>query len=125
MLKGAKEKFEANPSLYDQYDFVDGKLKIKADSILIGKDGKVLPYYGTDIFGKFRNKVISVNEKIHGVYSRIGAAQIEKYWYGGLVTQYHKHIYPGIMNLFRGLFNRYFYSEFRDIIEKGSYVSLY
>ena len=125
MLKGAKEKFETNPSLYDQYDFVDGKLKIKADSILIGKDGKVLPYYGTDIFGKFRNKVISVNEKIHGVYSRIGAAQIEKYWYGGLVMQYHKHIYPGIMKRFRGLFNREFYSEFRDSIEKGSYVSLY
>lgn len=125
MLKGAKEKFEANPSLYDQYEFVDGKLKIKADSILIGKDGKVLPYYGTDIFGKFRNKVISVNEKIHGVYSRIGAAQIEKYWYGGLVMQYHKHIYPGIMKRYRGLFNREFYSEFRDSIEKGSYVSLY
>ena len=125
MLKGAKEKFEANPSLYDQYEFVDGKLKIKADSILIGKDGKVLPYYGTEIFGKFRNKVISVNEKIHGVYSRIGAAQIEKYWYGGLVMQYHKHIYPGIMKRFRGLFNREFYSEFRDSIEKGSYVSLY
>ena len=125
MLKGAKEKFETNPSLYDQYEFVDGKLKIKADSILIGKDGKVLPYYGTDIFGKFRNKVISVNEKIHGVYSRIGAAQIEKYWYGSLVTQYHKHIYPGIMKRFRGLFNREFYSEFRDSIEKGSYVSLY
>ena len=125
MLKGAKEKFEAEQSLYDQYEFVDGKLKIKADSILIGKDGKVLPYYGTDIFGKFRNKVISVNEKIHGVYSRIGAAQIEKYWYGGLVMQYHKHIYPGIMKRFRGLFNREFYSEFRDSIEKGSYVSLY
>ena len=125
MLKGTKEKFEANPSLYDQYEFVDGKLKIKADSILIGKDGKVLPYYGTEIFGKFRNKVISVNEKIHGVYSRIGAAQIEKYWYGGLVMQYHKHIYPGIMKRFRGLFNREFYSEFRDSIEKGSYVSLY
>ncbi len=125
MLKGAKEKFEANPSLYDQYEFVDGKLKIKADSILIGKDGKVLPYYGTDIFGKFRNKVISVNEKIHGVYSRIGAAQIEKYWYGGLVMQYHKHIYPGIMKRYRGLFNREFYSEFRDSIEKGSYVSMY
>ena len=39
--------------------------------------------------------------------------------------QYHKHIYPGIMKRFRGLFNREFYSEFRDSIEKGSYVSLY
>jgi hypothetical protein len=125
MLKNAKKKFEANQSLYDQYEFVDGKLKIKADSVLVGKDGKLLPYYGADIFGKFRNKVISVNEKIHGVYSRIGAAQIEKYWYGGLVMQYHKHIYPGFMKRFRGLFSREFYSEFRDSVEKGSYVSLY
>lgn len=125
MLKNAKEKFEANQSLYDQYEFVDGKLKIKADSVLVGKDGKVLPYYGADIFGKFRNKVISVNEKIHGVYSRIGAAQLEKYWYGGLVMQYHKHIYPGFMKRFRGLFSREFYSEFRNSVEKGSYVSLY
>ena len=129
MLKDAKKKFDAEQSLYEQYEFVDGKLKIKADSILVGKDGKVLPYYGTDIFGKFRNKVISVNEKIHGVYSRIGAAQIEKHWYGGLVMQYHKHIYPGIMKRYRGafngLFNREFYNEFRDSVEKGSYVSLY
>ena len=129
MLKDAKKKFDAEQSLYEQYEFVDGKLKIKADSILVGKDGKVLPYYGTDIFGKFRNKVISVNEKIHGVYSRIGSAQIEKHWYGGLVMQYHKHIYPGIMKRYRGafngLFNREFYNEFRDSVEKGSYLSMY
>jgi hypothetical protein len=73
------------------------------------------------LIGEFKNKAFSLNKKIHGVYDKIGAANIEKYWYGGIIMQYHKHIYPGIMKRWRikGLFN-----EHRNSIEQGSYISL-
>ena len=77
--------------------------------------------FSTQLIGEFKNKAFSLNKKIHGVYDKIGAANIEKHWYGGIVMQYHKHIYPGIMKRWRiaGLYN-----EHRDSIEKGSYISL-
>mgnify|MGYP006982716862 CR=1 FL=1 len=77
--------------------------------------------FSKDLVGKFKNKALSVNNKIHGVYNKIGAANIEKHWYGGIIMQYHKHIYPGIMKRWRikGLYN-----EHRDSIEQGSYITL-
>ena len=41
---------------------------------------------------------------------KIGAAYIESNWWGGLVMQYHKHIYPGIMKRYRvkGYYNENF-----------------
>ena len=120
----AKEDFENNnESFYDQFVFENGTIKLKADSILIGEDGNPIKEYQNEIFGKFVSKVISVNKKIHGVYDKIGAARIENQWWGSLLMQYHKHIYPGIMKRFRGLFNRAYYNEYRQSVEKGSYVS--
>lgn len=124
LMKDAKQKFENEfESLYDQYELVDGKLTIKSGSILIGEGNKPIPEYESEIFGHFVTKVISVNKKIHGVYDKIGAARIEQYWFGSLAMQYHKHIYPGIMKRFRGLLGRPYYNEFRQSVEKGSYVS--
>ena len=74
------------------------------------------------ILGAFKGRVISVNKKIHGVYDKMGSAQIEKYWWGSLVMQYHKHIYPGIMKRWR---RHGYYNEERGTIEKGSYIALY
>ena len=124
LMKDAKQKFENEfESLYDQYELVDGKLTIKSGSVLIGEGNKPIPEYESEIFGHFVTKVISVNKKIHGVYDKIGAARIEQYWFGSLVMQYHKHIYPGIMKRFRGLLGKSYYNEFRQSVEKGSYVS--
>lgn len=124
LMKDAKQKFENEfESFYDQYELVDGKLTIKSGSILIGEGNKPIPEYESEIFGHFITKAISVNKKIHGVYDKIGAARIEQYWFGSLAMQYHKHIYPGIMKRFRGLLGKPYYNEFRQSIEKGSYVS--
>lgn len=106
----AKEQFEANPTLMEQLDLVDGKLGFKNGSLMeqLSKqsiNGEVNDAYA--LLGEFKGKVIAVNKEIHGVYDRLGAAQLEKYWWGSLVMQYHKHIYPGILKHWRrkGYFN--------------------
>ena len=106
----AKEQFEANPTLMEQLDLVDGRLGFKDGSLMeqLSKqstNGEVNDAYA--LLGEFKGKVIAVNKEIHGVYDRLGAAQLEKYWWGSLVMQYHKHIYPGILKHWRrkGYFN--------------------
>ena len=109
LLKDAKERFNNMPSFYDQFTFNDGYAEFKPDALV-----------GWDEFGTFKQKVISVNNKIHGVYNKIGAARIESEWWGGMVMQYHKHIYPGMMKRWR---RKGMYNESRGSIEKGAYVS--
>ena len=106
----AKKQFEANPTLMEQLDLVNGKLGFKDGSLMeqLSKQStneEVNDAYA--LLGEFKGKVIAVNKEIHGVYDRLGAAQLEKYWWGSLVMQYHKHIYPGILKHWRrkGYFN--------------------
>ena len=108
--KEAKVKFEELPTVMDQVDLKDGRLTFKEGSILAelqakSKDKEVGDGYM--FLGYMKGKVISVNKKIHGVYDKLGAAQLEKQWWGSLAMQYHKHIYPGVMKHYRrkGYFN--------------------
>ena len=116
----AKEEFnndEAHPTLFSQLSLgSDGKLAFKDDSILskIGDEAY-------QILGRFKGRVISVNKKIHGIYDRLGAAKWESYWWGGIVMQYHKHLYPGIMKRYR---RQGYFNEERGTIEKGCYASI-
>lgn len=106
-----------HPTLYSQ-------LKLDEDGTLGFKDGSILSSIGEEayyILGAIKGKVISVNKKIHGVYDRLGAAKWESYWWGGLVMQYHKHIYPGIMKRWR---RQGYFNEERGTIEKGCYWSI-
>lgn len=108
--KEAKVKFEELPTVMDQVDLKDGRLAFKEGSILAelqakSKDKEVGDGYM--FLGYMKGKVISVNKKIHGVYDKFGAAQLEKQWWGSLAMQYHKHIYPGVIKHYRrkGYFN--------------------
>lgn len=110
-VKNAKSTFKTLPKLREQLILnSDGVVDIKPDSKLT-----------TEMIAQFKANVESVNKLIHGVYDKIGAAKIEAEWWGGLVMQYHKHIYPGIMKRWR---RKGMYNEIRGSIEKGSYVAL-
>ena len=109
-LSTSKEEFNKNPLAEDQFELVDGYVKKKDNSPM-----------SNIMLGEFVQKVVTINKKIHGVYDKIGAASIEKEWWGGLAMQYHKHIYPGIMKRYR---MKGYYNELRSSVEKGSYVSL-
>ena len=126
----AKKDFKQFTTLYDQFELnkSDGIIQFKKDSVLSKLDAK--DYRNNEkqsitdaykILGEFKGRVISVNKKIHGVYDRLGSAQIEKYWYGGLVMQYHKHILPGMMKRWR---RKGYFNEERGTIERGFYWSL-
>lgn len=115
----AKKKFKddkEHPTLYSQLKLVDGKLGFQENSILasLGDDAY-------QILAGFKNRVISVNKKIHGVYDKMGAAMIENHWLGGIAMQYHKHIVPGFMKRYR---RQGYYNEERGSIEKGFYYSI-
>ena len=115
----AKEEFnndETHPTIMSQLKLDDGILGFADDSIFaeIGNEAY-------QILGAFKGRVISVNKKIHGVYDKLGAAKWESYWWGGLVMQYHKHIYPGIMKRYR---RQGYFNEERGTIEKGCYASI-
>uniref|UniRef100_A0AAU8MM03 RNA-dependent RNA polymerase n=1 Tax=Geladintestivirus 2 TaxID=3233134 RepID=A0AAU8MM03_9CAUD len=120
------KEFEEQPDVYSQFklgsdgklDFADGSVFSQLNNINNGQE--VSDAY--NLMGMFKQRVISVNKKIHGNYGKLDSAKIESQWWGGLVMQYHKHIYPGIMKRYRikGYFN-----EERGSIEKGSYIALY
>ena len=110
LLEESKKAFNELPSLESQFELVDGKAQIKKDSELT-----------EEMIAQFKTKVKVTNDKIHGVYDKMGAARIEREWWGGIAMQYHKHIYPGIMKRWR---RKGYYNEIRNSVEKGSYISM-
>lgn len=105
--KTYESEFNNLDTVYNQFELVDGYARIKANSA-----------FTNDMFADIINKTISVNKRIHGVYDKIGAAYIERYWWGTLIIQYHKHIYPLLKKLYR---RKGYYNEIRGTIEKGAY----
>lgn len=109
MMRNAKSEFETNARAIDQYELKNGRAVIKEGS-----------HFTEEMFANIKNKVIQINKEIHGVYDKIGAAKIEAEWWGSLVMQYHKHLYPGFMKRYRV---KGYYNELKDSFEKGSYMS--
>ena len=118
--------FKEAKTVYDQLDKTsDGYMTFAKGSIFeqlnhIEEGQEVSDAY--KLLGEFKGRVISVNKKIHGNYGKLDSAQIEKFYLGRLLMQYHKHIPTGILKHYRreGYFN-----EERGTIEKGMYTSLY
>lgn len=119
IIKQCKEEFAKAPKLIDQFelDSTTGHLAYAKDSLMSQLPEDV----SAKLCGEFKGRVISVNKKIHGVYDKLGAAKIESSWWGSLVMQYHKHLYPGIMKRYR---RKGYFNEERGTIEKGFFWSL-
>lgn len=123
--KEAKAKFEELPTIMDQVDLKDGRLGFKDGSILAELQAKSQDKEVGDgymFLGYMKGKVISTNKKIHGVYDKLGAAQLEKQWWGSLAMQYHKHIYPGVMKHYR---RKGYFNEERGTKEVGCAPALF
>lgn len=122
--KEAKAKFETYSDVFSQMELKDGKMSFKAGSELDKMD---TIEKGQDIsdawaaLGEFKSKVISVNKYIHGVYDKIGAAMMEREWYGAIVMQYHKHIPMGIARFYR---RQGYFNEERANVNKGIFASI-
>lgn len=126
MLKDANTEFNKNKTIESLYTFDNGHVKLTDEAIKyfnekVGEDKTNAIGSLEQLIGEFREKVIQVNKKIHGVYDKNGAAKIENTWWGSLVMQYHKHLYTGIMKRWR---RKGYYSETRGSNERGAYQTL-
>lgn len=122
LIEENKKEFYKNPTVESLYELKDGVIQIKQEVLnQFNKDGKNAIGSLEKLLGEFKEKVISVNKKIHGVYDKNGAAKLESKWYGSLIMQYHKHLWTGIMKRWR---RKGYYSEFRGSRERGSYQTL-
>lgn len=108
-IKKAKEEWKTKPAIIDLLELKNGEIVPKAGA-------EITP----DMINDIKNKTVNLNKKIHGVYDKLGAAAIEFTWWGSLVMQYHKHLYPGVMKRFR---RRGYYNEQTNTVEMGSYVA--
>lgn len=113
--KEERIKFEQHPSFRESLILKNGVATLKKDSGLTNDD-----------IADFRNKVISVNHQIHGIYDKIGANQLQQSWWGALLMQFHKHLVPGYQKRFGYRLGHFdgIYNETRESISKGTYVSL-
>lgn len=113
--KEERTKFENYPSFRESLILKNGVATLKPDSGLTNDD-----------IAAFRNKVISVNHQIHGIYDKIGANQLQQSWWGALLMQFHKHLVPGYQKRFGYRLGHFdgIYNETRESISKGTYVSL-
>ena len=113
--KEERIKFEQHPSFRESLILKNGVATLKKDSGLTNDD-----------IAAFRNKVISVNHQIHGIYDKVGANQLQQSWWGALLMQFHKHLVPGYQKRFGYRLGHFdgIYNETRESISKGTYVSL-
>jgi hypothetical protein len=121
------DAFNAEESIWNQCVLGDdGYMTFRAGSTLaildeqLMENGKVTK--AEQLMADMTERVRKVNNKIHGVYNKIGRAWIEHKWYGGLLMQYHKHLPMGLLKRFR---RRGYYNEFRGANEKGYFWSLF
>lgn len=129
--KAVKEKldkqFDELNDLYSQLELKNGYLDFKEGSDLANLneqlvgDGSSNVTKAVYLLGQFSNRVKKVNNKIHGVYNKMGRAQIEQNWWGSVVMQYHKHLPMGILKRYR---SRGFYDETRGTVEKGIFATM-
>lgn len=108
-------KFDELPTFRSQLTLSNGVAIFKEDSPLTNAD-----------IADFRNKVLTVNHHIHGIYDKIGANTLQQSWWGALLMQFHKHLVPGFQKRFGYRLGHFdgIYNETRETINKGSYVSL-
>jgi hypothetical protein len=95
-------------NLWDAYDEVDGKLKLKEGIELNSRDRS-----------DFISKVSGINQRLHGRYTTEDQAALNKYALGYLAMQYRKWIHPG----FEARFRAPYYDQRLNQVVKGRYRS--
>jgi hypothetical protein len=108
-----KAEFDALEDMRSQFELKDGYAKIKDGSKMTLEHVAML-----------RNKVVTVNHKIHGIYDAMGASMFQDTWAGQLLYQFKKHVIPQFAKHFGyNLHGRGIYNESRQEVDKGMYVS--
>jgi len=113
-----RKEFEAegNIRVIDAFELVNGLTGIKKTS-----DGTPL-LSGAEI-AQFRNKVVHVNHKLHGIYNKFDAGLIQRKMLGKMALQFRKWIRPGFTKRFGSRFFKSFWNETRNEWDDGSFAT--
>jgi hypothetical protein len=109
-----KTEFEANETVYDQYELVDGRAELKKDSKL-----------SEDMLTHFERRVHKINHQLHGIYNLIDQNRLKQSMIGDLLLQFRSWMRPNWNRYFGGRFGRTKFDEGLGTWQKGAYVSLY
>ena len=107
-------------SLMDALELKNGYIEIKDGA----KNAKGEPLTSRDL-AKFKNKVISVNQYLHGIYNKEDAGTMQHYAVGRLIIQFRKWARPGWNKRFGSKFGKSTWNEIRETSDEGSYVTGY
>lgn len=110
--KTAKQDFDKLPTLYSQFELVDGKAKFKPESNLTD-----------DTISEFEEKVLAVNESFQGVYTQLGRSKLGYSVWGEMMLQYRKWMKPTWNRYFGVRFNKGIWNERTKSWQKGVYIS--
>lgn len=112
--KQAKEEFEQYTKLIDAYELKDG--------YAAQKEGFNI---SDETLSIFKQKAISVNQMLHGIYNREDANVIQRYYLGRLGMQFRKWMRPGWNKRFGSKFGKTFWNERREAPDEGMYITTY
>lgn len=108
-------------SLYDTYEQVNGKIKLKEGVVLPGKLTKngLVPIL-------HQNRLHALDKRLNGVYNDFDAPELKKHWYGSLLFMYRDYIVPGFKRRYKTLtvdqefsdYNEGYWNTFFRILKK-------
>ncbi len=114
ITKKAKEEFENHPSIYEAIDFENGFLEFERAGI------------SNKEVGKFKDKVIRKNHKLHGIYNQEDQNLLSSIEIGRHALMFRKWARPGWVKRFGTKMGKDAgYNEFTQRRDKGTYTSLW
>ena len=105
-------------SLMDALELKNGYIEIKDGA----KNAKGEALTSRDL-AKFKNKVLSVNQYLHGIYNKEDAGTLQHYAMGRLIIQFRKWARPGWNKRFGSKFGKSTWNEIRETSDEGSYTT--
>jgi len=110
--KSTREEFEKYSKVIDEYELVNGYAQLKENSVLTKEQ-----------ISDFRQRVIGINQKLHGIYNVEDAAMVQRYALGRLGMQFRKWIPNAWNRRFGSKFGKSYWNERREEYNEGMYVT--
>ena len=117
MKKQKVKKGKEEISLYDAYEMKNGRLQLQEG--VSNLDGTT---FTDDNFAAFRNRVMAVNQNLHGIYTKEHSAALQKYALGRAAMQFKKWLRPGWTRRWGTRFGDPFFNERLNRTDQGSYT---
>ncbi|PHS35740.1 MAG: hypothetical protein COA82_03760 [Alkaliphilus sp.] len=105
-----KAEFNQLPTVYESFDFADGEL---SSNVELKKDELAI----------FENRVLGVNQYIHGIYNKEDSGAIQEYALGRLSMQFRKWMRPGWNKRWGTKAGTAFWNERRQAVDEGYYTT--